>query len=94
MARNFYGFIQKKYRQPFDYRNYFNNWCAIYHAKSGKEIMIEARTHFLSRLESNSKKIDHYEILLKEPTCRRTLAYDIKSQKKAVELLEKYIEKY
>jgi len=93
MATNSYGFILKRYKQPARYEKIFTNWCAIYHTNSGKEIMIEACAHYLSRMENNSK-IDHYEILLKEPTCRKPLAYDIKSQKKAVEMLEKFIERY
>jgi len=88
MATNSYGFILKRYKQPARYEKIFTNWCAIYYTKQGKEIMIEA----LNRREN--AKIDLYEILLREPTCRFPLVHEIRSQKKAIEWLEKLIERY
>ena len=88
MATNSYGFILKRYKQPARYEKIFTNWCAIYYTKQGKEIMIEA----LNRREN--AKIDLYEILLREPTCRVPLVHEIRSQKKAIEWLEKLIERY
>ena len=92
MATNSYGFILKRYKQQKKKKKIFTNWCAIYYTKQGKEIMIEARPYVLNRREN--AKIDLYEILLREPTCRVPLVHEIRSQKKAIEWLEKLIEKY
>ena len=93
MAKNIYGFIQKKYRQPTFYKEFFCHYNAVYVLENGTELMVEARPHFLVS-EHLGALIDHYQILVREPDCRRVLKSDIKTQKKAMELLEKYIEKY
>lgn len=86
MAKNTWGFIQKKYRQPDHYDNFFSYCNAIYYAPSGQEYMIEARPSLLCS-EKWGADIDHYEIIKREPDCRRTVATDIKTQKKAMEIL-------
>ncbi len=93
MAKNQFGFIQKRYKQPIRYREIFLHYNAIYKTVSGKDIMIEARTHFL-RSEPIGADIESYDILLQEPDCRRVLRKGIKSQKQAIELLEKFSQKY
>ena len=93
MAKNSCGFIQKKYTQPVYYKELFGNYNAVYYTKSGKEIMVEACPHHLTS-EKFGAKIDHYNILLQEPNCRKQLYRSIIFQKQAMELLEKCIEKY
>lgn len=89
MATNSYGFIQKKYRQPNYYQQFFCNYNAIYVTQNGTELMVEAVPHYLCSQRFNAR-IDSYQILIREPNCRRVLAAGIKSQKRAMELLEKY----
>lgn len=93
MATNSYGFIQKRYRQPIRYENIFNNWCAIYRTNSGKEIMIEAKTDYWAARQGCAG-IEHYDILMRHPTHRSTIIEKIPSQKKAIELIEKFIERF
>ena len=93
MAKNEYGFIQKKYRQPRRYDLIFCNWNALYETKQGKTIMVEAIPHYLCSNKQGAK-IDHYLILIQEPTCRRALAHGVKTQKQCMELLENFISRF
>ena len=93
MAKNEYGFIQKKYRQPRRYELIFCNWNALYETKQGNTIMVEAIPHCLCS-NKHGAKIDRYQILLKEPTCRRPLTREVTTQKQAMEILEKYLAKF
>lgn len=93
MAKNTYGFIQKKYRQPHYYQELFCKYNAVYITENGTELMVEANPHFLCS-EYLGADIDHYQILRRDTDCRRVLADNIKTQKRAMELIEKYIEKY
>ena len=93
MAKNNYGFISKRYRQPDTYREIFGHYNAIYFTKSGGKVMVEAETSYLGS-KTIGAEITHYEILRQDPDCRRTLNSGIKTQKKAIELIEKYINKY
>ena len=92
MATNRFGFIQKKYRQPNYERELFCNACAYYIAGNGKRFIVEACPHFLSG-EKWGARIDHYEIQRHDEDGRRTLAYDIKSQKRAMEIIERLLAK-
>lgn len=93
MAKNLCGFIQKRYIQPMYYREIFCYYNAIYYTKSGKEIMIEAHPSFLVG-EKIGARIEYYDILMQEPTHRKVMRTRMPSQKKAIELLERFIEKY
>lgn len=94
MAKNQYGFIQKRYIQPSYYRELFGHFNAIYITNGGEELMIEAQVPLLHSGEILGARIDHYDVLLKTPTSRQVLRSDIKSQKQAVQFVEKLIEKY
>lgn len=93
MAKNEYGFILKRYQQPSYYREVFGNYNAVYVSQMGTKIMIVAVPHFLCS-EKLGANIDHYDILRQDADCRRMLACDIKSQKKAIEKLERFLLKY
>lgn len=93
MAKNLCGFILKRYTQPVYYKEFFCLYNAIYFTKSGKEIMIEACPSIFVG-EKLGAGIEYYNILMQEPTHRKMLRSRIPSQKKAVELIEKFIEKY
>lgn len=94
MAKNRYGFIQKRYIQPSYYRELFGLFNAIYITNGGEEIMVEAQVHPLHSGEMLGAQIDHYDVLLKTPTSRHMLRSGIQSQKQAVEYVQKLIEKY
>lgn len=93
MAKNNYGFICSRYRQPYMYDLIFSKYNAKYHTKNGREVMIEAVPHFLSILRPGAN-VDHYDVLIQEPDCRRVIRSGLKSQKAAIEIIEKLIEKY
>lgn len=92
MAKNSFGFIQKKYRQPDYEREVFCKCRAYYKAGNGKLFMIVACPHFL-RSEKWNAPIDHYEILRQDEDCCRVVANDVKSQKKAMEIMERILAK-
>lgn len=92
MPKNYYGFIQKKYRQPDYEREVFCCCRAYYKAGNGKLFMVVACPHFL-RSEKWGAPIEHYEILRQDEDCCRCIASEIKTQKKAMEILEKVLEK-
>jgi hypothetical protein len=87
MAKNTFGFIQKKYRQPDYEREVFCSCRAYYKAENGKLFMVVAEPHFLVG-EKWGANIDHYDVLRQDEGCCRTVRRDIKSQKKAMEILE------
>lgn len=93
MARNGYGFVCKRYRQPKYYREIFGRYNAMYTTDNGKDIMIEAVPSFLV---SNpiGKEISYYNILIQEKDCRKTLMSRIKTQKAVFEFLDRFIKKY
>lgn len=93
MPNNNCGFIQKKYRQPDYYKNYFCYYNAVYLTPQGNTLMVEARPHFL-RTEKIGAPIESYEIIIQRPDHRQVLHSGIKTQKKAMELLEKLLVKY
>ena len=92
MAKNTFGFIQKKYRQPDYEREVFCSCRAYYKAGNGKLFMVVACPHFLCG-EKWGADIDHYEVLRQDEDCCRMIAYEIKSQKKAMEILERLLAK-
>lgn len=92
MAKNQYGFIQKKYRQPDYEREVFCKCRAYYKAGNGKLFMVVACPHFLCA-EQWGAIIDHYEILRQGDGCCHQISADIKSQKKAMEILEHLLAK-
>ena len=92
MPNNSYGFINKKYRQPHYYRNYFGYYNAVYLTEKDNQLMVEARPHFL-RSEKLGAPIESYQILIQRTDHRQVLRTDIKTQKKAMEVLEKLLEK-
>lgn len=92
MATNKFGFIQKKYRQPNYEREVFCECRAYYKAKNGKLFMIVACPNFLIG-EKWGSKIEHYEILRQDEDCCECLAHDIKTQKKAMEIIERLLAK-
>ena len=91
MPKNQYGFVLKRYRQPTNYRELFGKANAVYTSNGGKTYYLEAEPHFLASIKWGAE-IDHYNILIQHPNCRRTIWHDIKSQKKAMEKLEKLLE--
>jgi len=92
MAKNTFGFIQKKYRQPYYERRVGGCCRAYYKAGNDKLFMVVACPHFLcgERWEAN---IDHYEVLRQDEDCCRMIAREIKSQKKAMEIIERLLTK-
>lgn len=92
MAKNTFGFIQKKYRQPDYEREVFCSCRAYYKAGNGKLFMVVAYPHFLCG-EKWGANIDHYEVLRQDEDCCRMIAYEIKSQKKAMEIIERLLTK-
>lgn len=92
MAKNIFGFIQKKYRQPDYEREVFCKCRAYYKAGNGKLFMVVACPHFLCG-EKWGANIDHYEVLRQDEDCCRGIAYEIKSQKKALEIIERLLAK-
>ena len=93
MPNNNYGFIDKKYRQPHCYRNYFGYYNALYLTEKDNELMVEAQPHFL-RSERLGAPIESYQILIQRPEGRFVLRSNIKTQKKAMEVLEQLYLKY
>lgn len=89
MAKNSYGFISKRYPQPIKYDLIFCFWNAIYRGRDGKEYMIEAVPSCLCTAKLDAD-IDHYEVIRRDEDCRRQLAWGIKSQKQAIEIISKY----
>lgn len=92
MAKNTFGFIQKKYRQPDYEREVFSSCRAYYKAGNGKLFMVVACPHFLCG-EKWGANIDHYEVLRQDDDCCRMIANEIKSQKKAMEIIERLLAK-
>lgn len=92
MAKNTFGFIQRKYRQPDYEREVFCQCRAYYKAENGKKFIIVACPHFL-RSERWGAPIDHYEVLRQDEGCCRGIAYDVKTQKRVMEILERLLEK-
>lgn len=92
MAKNYYGFIQKKYRQPDYERVVFCKCRAYYKAKNGKLFMVVAEPHFLIA-EKWGANIDHYSILRQDKDCCREIRSDIKTQKETMSVIEKLLEK-
>ena len=92
MAHNEYGFISKRYKQPLKYDLIFNKFNAIYHTNTGREVMIEAEPYPLA--PNVGTNISHYSVIIREPDCRRVVKSRIKTQKEAILLIEKLIEKY
>lgn len=92
MAKNTWGFIQKRYRQPDYEREVFCNCRAYYKAGNGKIFFVEARAYFLTG-ETWGARIDHYDVMRQDETCCRPIRYDIKSQKQAMELIERLLAK-
>ena len=92
MAKNTFGFIQKKYRQPDYEREVFGSCRAYYKAGNGKLFMVVACPHFLCG-EKWGANIDHYEVLRQDEDCCRMIACEIKSQKKAMEIMERLLTK-
>ena len=92
MAKNTFGFIQKKYRQPDYEREVFCSCRAYYKAGNGKLFMVVACPHFLCG-EKWGANIDHYEVQRQDEDCCHGIAYEIKSQKKAMEIIERLLAK-
>ena len=92
MAKNNYGFIQKKYRQPDYEREVFCKCRAYYRANNGKLFMVEAEPHFL-KAEKWGAGIDHYSILRQDEDCCRVIRSDIKTQKETMSVIERLLEK-
>lgn len=92
MAKNTFGFIQKKYRQPDYEREVFGSCRAYYKAGNGKLFMVVACPLFLCG-EKWGANIDHYEVLRQDEDCCRMIANEIKSQKKAMEIMERLLTK-
>jgi len=92
MAKNTFGFIQKKYRQPDYEREVFCNCRAYYKAGNGKTFIVEARSYFLTG-ETWGANIDHYNVLRQDETCCIPIRSDIKSQKQAMEIIERLLTK-
>lgn len=92
MAVNNFGFIQKKYRQPDYEREVFCKCRAYYKAENKKLFMVVACPHFLCGEQWNAR-IDHYEVLRQDEDCCRMIAADIKTQKRAMEIIERLLEK-
>ena len=90
MAKNTFGFIQKKYRQPDYEREIFCNYRAYYKAGNGKLFMIEACPQSACG-EKWGANIDHYNVLHQDEDCCKVIAYDIKSQKKVIEIMERLL---
>lgn len=91
MAKNYFNFILKRYRQPDYYREIFCDACAIYHSENGKQFMIEARPYMGSN--GWGKEIDHYNILKQTDNGRILLHNNIKSQKQAMAIIERLLAK-
>ena len=90
MAKNSYGFINKRYPQPIKYDLIFASWNAIYRGRNGKKYMIEARTSFF-KLQHNNNEIEYYNVLMQDEDCRRQLnPRPLKTQKAAIELISKF----
>ena len=87
MAKNYFGFIQKKYRQPDFEREVFCNCRAYYKAGNGKLFIVVACPRFL-RGEQWRGDIDHYQVLRQDEDCCHVIAYGVKTQKKAMEIIE------
>lgn len=92
MAKNNYGFIQKKYRQPDYEREVFCKCRAYYRANNGRLFMVEAEPHFLMA-EKWGADIDHYSILRQDEDCCRVIRSDIETQKEAMSVIERLLEK-
>jgi hypothetical protein len=88
--KNNFGFIQKKYRQPDYEREVFCKCRAYYKADNGNLFMVIACPHFLCA-EKWGARIDHYDVLRQDVDCCRPIASDIKSQKKAMEIIERLL---
>ena len=93
MPNNNCGFILKKYRQPHFYREIFGFYNAVYITEKDNTVMVEARPHFLCSNKINAP-IESYQILIQRPDHRYVLRSGIKTQKKAMEILEQIIDKY
>lgn len=93
MARNQDNFILKRYRQPYNYEKRFQYWNALYHTAKGNTLIIEAKPHFLSS-EPEGALIDSYSVLLRKAgEGIKSLFFGLKTQKAAIEKIEKYINK-
>ena len=92
MAKNTFGFIQKKYRQPDYEREVFCNCRAYYKSGNGKLFIVVACPHFLCG-EKWGANIDHYDVLRQDEDCCHMIANEIKSQKKAMEIIERLLAK-
>lgn len=91
MAKNYFNFILKRYRQPDYYREVFCDACAIYRTGNGKQFIVEARPYMGSN--GWGKEIDHYQILKQTDNCRIVLHDNIKSQKQAMSIIERILAK-
>lgn len=92
MAKNTYGFIQKKYRQPNYEREVFCKCRAYYKAGNGKLFMVVAEPHYLIA-EKWGAPIDHYDILRQDDDCCRVVRSEIKTQKEAMRIIELLLNK-
>lgn len=89
MAKNQYGFISNRYKQPIKYELIFCSWNAVYNGNDGKKYMIEAEPHYLA-LNKNGAEVMEYQVLRQDEDCRRAMGRS-KTQKGAIEILSKYL---
>lgn len=92
MAKNGFGFIQKKYRQPDYEREVFCKCRAYYKAENGKLFMVVAEPHFLCS-EKWGAPIDHYDVLRQDEDCCKPIKTEIKTQKEAMSIIERLLAK-
>ena len=93
MAKNQYGFISKRYRQPVRYELIFSNWCGVYHSVKNEKTTtyyLEAVPSYLA-FNKQGAYIDHYELTWQDVDCRRPIGGHYKTQKAAIEMLEQYL---
>lgn len=81
--KNRTNFIPKSLMQPDKYENIFNNWCAVYIVKGGREYHLEIISDYY-----NNHHGRYIDILKRCPDCRLPIRTKIKTIKKAVEILE------
>lgn len=91
MAKNQYGFISNRYKQPIKYELIFANWCGVYRSeKDGKTYYLEAIPSYLA-FNKQGAEVWRYQVTWQDVDCRRSIGGLYKTQKDAIEVLSKYL---
>ncbi len=88
MAKNIFGFIQKKYRQPDYEREVFGSAKAYYKAGNGRELIVAACTKKYGSSQWGAD-IKEYEVCEQRENVH--VLRIVTSQKQAMEELEKLL---